>query len=194
MKIIAGLGNPGAQYENTPHSVGFEAVDAIAAKMGVAWEEKRAFKCLVARGAFAGGQVLLVKPMTFMNLSGESVAPIVKYNNATPSDLLVIHDDIDLPLGRVRIRKNGSCGGHNGVRNIIERLGTQDFPRLKLGVGKDKGDVIGFVLGKFDPVSRKVMDEVVGKAPEIAAAILSGGPDRAMNAYNAWRPESLSTT
>lgn len=191
MKIIAGLGNPGAQYENTPHSVGFEAVDAIAAKIGASWEAKRAFQCLVARGNFAGGQVLLVKPMTFMNLSGESVAPIVKYNNATSADLLVIHDDIDLPLGRVRIKKNGSCGGHNGVRNIIERLGTQDFPRLKLGVGKDKANVIGFVLGKFDPASRKIMDEVVAKAPEIAAAILASGPDRAMNAYNAWRPESM---
>ena len=188
MKIIAGLGNPGAQYENTPHSVGFEAIDAIAAKIGASWEEKRSFKCLLARGNFAGAQVILVKPMTFMNLSGESVAPIVKYNNATPADLLVIHDDIDLPLGRVRIKKNGSCGGHNGVRNIIERIGTQDFSRLKLGVGKDKSNVIGFVLGKFDPASRKIMDEVVAKTPEIAAAILTSGPDRAMNAYNAWHP------
>ena len=184
MKIIVGLGNPGAQYENTPHSVGFEAVDAIAALIGTAWEEKRQYKCLMARGAFAGCPVMLVKPQTFMNLSGESVAPVVKYHNATPTDLLVIQDDIDLPVGRMRIRKGGSCGGHNGIRNIIERLGTPDFTRLKRGVGKDKSDVIGHVLGKFDPQTRKTMDLVVAEAVKAAAAILTSGPDRAMNAYN----------
>ena len=184
MKIIVGLGNPGAQYENTPHSVGFEAVDAIAVLIGAAWEEKRQFKCLMARGAFAGCPVMLVKPQTFMNLSGESVAPVVKYHNATSADLLVIQDDIDLPVGRMRIRKGGSCGGHNGIRNIIERLGTPDFARLKLGVGKDKSDVIAHVLGKFDPQTRKTMDLVVAEAVKAAAAILTSGPDRAMNAYN----------
>ena len=184
MKIIVGLGNPGAQYENTPHSVGFEAVDAIAAAIGAAWEEKRQFKCLMAKGTFAGMPVMLVKPQTYMNLSGDSVAPVVKYHNATAADLLVIQDDIDLPVGRMRVRKNGSCGGHNGIRNIIERLGTQDFARLKLGVGKDKSDVIAHVLGKFDPTTRKTMDLVAVEAVKAAAAILRDGPDRAMNAYN----------
>ena len=184
MKIIVGLGNPGQQYANTPHSVGFEAVDAIAAEIGATWEEKRQFKCLMAKGTFAGLPVMLVKPQTYMNLSGESVAPVVKYHNATPADLLVIQDDIDLPVGRMRVRKNGSCGGHNGIRNIIERLGTQDFARLKLGVGKDKSDVIAHVLGKFDPTTRKTMDLVVAEAVKAAAAILRDGPDRAMNAYN----------
>ena len=186
MKIIVGLGNPGQQYANTPHSVGFEAVDAIAAEIGAAWEEKRQFKCLMAKGTFAGLPVMLVKPQTYMNLSGESVAPVVKYHNATPADLLVIQDDIDLPVGRMRVRKNGSCGGHNGIRNIIERLGTQDFARLKLGVGKDKSNVIGHVLGKFDPTTRKTMDLVVAEAAKAAAAILRNGPDRAMNLYNGW--------
>ena len=186
MKIIVGLGNPGQQYANTPHSVGFEAVDAIAAEIGATWEEKRQFKCLMAKGTFAGLPVMLVKPQTYMNLSGESVAPVVKYHNATPADLLVIQDDIDLPVGRMRVRKNGSCGGHNGIRNIIERLGTQDFARLKLGVGKDKSNVIGHVLGKFDPTTRKTMDLVVAEAAKAAAAILKGGPDRAMNLYNGW--------
>ena len=186
MKIIAGLGNPGAQYANTPHSVGFETVDALAAAAGVSWEEKRQFKCLMARVSIAGQPVILVKPQTFMNLSGESVAPVVKYHNATPADLLVVQDDIDLPLGRMRIRKGGSCGGHNGVRNIIERLGTQDFARLKLGVGKDRSDVIGFVLGKFSPDARKVMDVVVAEAAKAAAAVVSEGADRAMNAYNSF--------
>lgn len=187
MKIVAGLGNPGAQYANTPHSVGFETVDAIAAAIGATWEEKRQFKCLWAKGSFAGQPVILIKPQTFMNLSGESVAPVVKYHNATPADLLVIQDDIDLPVGRMRVRKSGSCGGHNGIRNIIERLGTQDFARLKLGVGKDKSDVIAHVLGKFDPATRQVMDKVVAEAVKAAAQILTDGPDRAMNAYNGWQ-------
>ncbi len=190
MKIIVGLGNPGAQYLSTPHSVGFEAVDAIAASIGATWELKRAFNALLARGTFAGGSVILAKPQTYMNLSGDAVAPLVKYSNAKPADLLVIQDDIDLPLGRIRVRKNGSCGGHNGVRNIIERLGTSEFARLKLGVGKDKEDVVAHVLGKFDPASRKVMDEVVAVAVEASAAILSSGPDKAMNVYNGWKPHA----
>ena len=184
MKIVVGLGNPGAQYANTPHSVGFETVDAIAADLGAAWEEKRQFKALLARGVFAGQSVILVKPQTFMNLSGESVAPIVRYSNATPDDLLVIQDDIDLPVGRMRIRKGGSCGGHNGIRNVIERLGTNGFVRLKIGVGKDRENVIGHVLGKFDPETRKTIDVVIAEAVKAVASILSNGPDRAMNAYN----------
>lgn len=186
MKIIVGLGNPGAQYANTPHSVGFETVDAIAASIDVAWEEKRQFKCLMARGTFEGLPVMLVKPQTFMNLSGESVAPVVKYHNATAADLVVVQDDIDLAVGRIRIRKAGSCGGHNGVRNIIERLGTQAFVRLKLGVGKERGNVIGHVLGKFDPDTRKTMDLVVEESAKAVAAILRDGPDAAMNAFNSF--------
>ena len=191
MKIIVGLGNPGVQYANTPHSVGFEAVEAIAASIGAAWELKKSYNALLARGTFAGQSVLLVKPQTYMNLSGESVAPLVKYSNAKPSDLLVIQDDIDLPVGRIRVRKNGSCGGHNGIRNIIELLGTQDFIRLKLGVGKDRSDVIAHVLGKFDPTARRTMDLVVAEAVKAAAAILKGGPDRAMNLYNGWSAASV---
>ena len=186
MKVVVGLGNPGAQYSDTPHSVGFEAVDAIAAEIGAQWESKRAFSCLMAKGAFAGQQVLLVKPQTFMNLSGDSVAPVVKYHNTTPADLLVVQDDIDLPVGKIRVRKGVSCGGHNGIRNIIERLGTQSFVRLKIGVGKDRSNVVGHVLGKFDPETRKVMDVVVAEAVKACAAILSDGPDRAMNLYNGW--------
>ena len=126
-----------------------------------------------------------------MNLSGESVAPVVKYHNVTIADLLVIQDDIDLPVGRMRIRKGGSCGGHNGIRNIIERLGTPDFTRLKLGVGKDKSDVIGHVLGKFDPTTRACMNQVVSAAVEASAEILRNGADRAMNAFNGWTPLKL---
>lgn len=189
MKVIAGLGNPGAQYANTPHSIGFEAVDAIAAEIGATWEEKRQFRCLWAKGTFGGQQVVLVKPQTFMNLSGDSVAPLVRYSNATAADLLVIQDDIDLPVGRMRVRKGGSCGGHNGIRNIIERLGTQDFTRLKLGVGKDRSNVVGFVLGKFAPETRRTIDQVVAAAVKAAAVIVRNGPDAAMNEFNGWTPQ-----
>lgn len=184
MKIIVGLGNPGAEYANTPHSVGFETVDKIAAAAGVNWEEKRQFKCLWCRVAIGGQSCLLVKPQTYMNLSGESVALIVKYQNLTNNDLIVVQDDIDLALGRLRVRKNGSCGGHNGIRNIIERLGTQDFTRLKLGVGKDKSNVINFVLGKFDPASRAIMDREVEGAVKALIALVKEGPDKAMNKFN----------
>ena len=184
MKIVVGLGNPGAEYANTPHSVGFETVDAIASAAGVAWVEKRQYKCLWARVSIAGTSCVLVKPPTYMNLSGESVAPIVRYQNATAADLVVVQDDIDLALGRLRIRKGGSCGGHNGIRNVIERLGTPDFARLKLGVGKDRSDVIAHVLGKFDPISRKIMDREVAEAVKAVIAIVRDGPDRAMNLFN----------
>ena len=184
MKIVAGLGNPGAQYADTPHSVGFETVDRLAAAAGVVWEEKRAFRCLMAKCVCAGVQTLLVKPQTFMNLSGDSIAPVVKYHNAAPADLVVVQDDIDLPVGRIRIRKGGSHGGHNGVRNIIERLGSGDFLRVKIGVGKDRSDVVGHVLGKFDPETRKVMDSVVDTAADAVEAILRDGPDKAMNDFN----------
>jgi len=188
VNVIVGLGNPGAQYENTPHSVGFEAVDAIASGIGASWELKKRFNCLVATSTFAGRRVMLLKPQTFMNLSGEAVAPLVRYNNATADDLLVIQDDIDLPVGRMRVRRGGSCGGHNGIRNIIERLGTPDFARLKLGVGKDRENVIAHVLGKFDPATRETMDKVVAASVQAAAAILTDGPDRAMNEWNGWQP------
>ena len=190
MTVIVGLGNPGPQYANTPHSVGFETVDALASSIGASWEDKRAFKCLWARGSLGGRQVLLVKPQTFMNLSGDSVAPVVKYSNATPADLVVVQDDIDLPVGRLRIRKGGSTGGHNGIRSVIERLGTSDFVKVKLGVGKDRSNVIGHVLGKFDPETRKVMDEEVAAAAKAVEAIVSQGPDRAMNTWNAWKPST----
>ena len=190
MKIIAGLGNPGAEYANTPHSVGFETVDAIAAAIGAVWETKRSFSCLMAKGVFAGVPVILVKPQTYMNSSGDSIAPVVKYNNATAEDLLVVQDDIDLPVGRLRVRKGGSCGGHNGIRSVIERLGTQSFARVKIGVGNDKRNVIGHVLGKFDPATRKIMDTVVAEAVKACATGLKAGAEKAMNEFNGWSAPS----
>ena len=191
MKVIAGLGNPGAQYANTPHSIGFEVADAIAREIGAEWRASASFKGELATGVFAGQKVLLLKPMTYMNLSGDSVAPVVRYHNATPADLLVISDDIDLPVGRLRIRVGGSAGGHNGLKSIIERVGTPAFTRLRVGVGRDthdRSEVIGHVLGKFDPATRAVMDQVVPAAVQAAAAIISTTPQAAMNAWNGWAP------
>ena len=189
MKVIAGLGNPGAQYVNTPHSIGFEVADAIAREIGAEWRASASFKGELATGMFAGQKVLLLKPMTYMNLSGDSVAPVVRYHNATPADLLVISDDIDLPVGRIRVRVGGSAGGHNGLKSIIERVGTPAFTRLRVGVGRDthdRSEVIGHVLGKFDPATRAVMDQVVPAAVKAAAAIISTTPQAAMNAWNGW--------
>jgi len=188
MKIIAGLGNPGREYESTPHSIGFEVADAVVREMGAAFRRSPAFKGDLADGRFAEGRVLVVKPMTFMNLSGDSVAPVVKYHNATPADLVVVSDDIDLPVGRLRIRKGGSAGGHNGLKSVIERLGLPDFVRLRIGVGRDKSDrseVVGHVLGKFDPDTRALMTaKVVPAAVKALAQILTEGPEAAMNAWN----------
>ena len=188
MKIVAGLGNPGREYESTPHSIGFEVADALAREIGAAFRRAQSFKGDIADGRFANGKVLVVKPMTFMNLSGDCIAPVVKYHNATPADLVVVSDDIDLPVGRIRIRKGGSAGGHNGLKSVIERLGSPDFVRLRIGVGRDKSDrseVIGHVLGKFDPETRALMTaKVVPAAVKALAQILTEGPEAAMNAWN----------
>lgn len=190
MKVLAGLGNPGKEYESTPHSIGFEVADAVAREMAASFGKVASFKGELADGRFANGKLLVVKPMTFMNLSGDSVAPVVKYHNATAADLVVVSDDIDLPVGRIRIRKGGSAGGHNGLKSVIERLGTQDFIRLKIGVGRDRNDrskVIGHVLGKFDRDTRALMDsKIVPAAVKAVEQIFTEGPDAAMNVWNGW--------
>ena len=190
MKILAGLGNPGKEYESTPHSIGFEVADAVVREMAATFRKAASFKGELADGRFANGKLLVVKPMTFMNLSGDSVAPVVKYHNATAADLVVVSDDIDLPVGRIRIRKGGSAGGHTGLKSVIERLGTQDFIRLKIGVGRDRNDrskVIGHVLGKFDRDTRALMDsKIVPAAVKAVEQIFTEGPDAAMNVWNGW--------
>lgn len=188
MKILAGLGNPGKEYESTPHSIGFDVADAVAREMGATFRKSPSFKGELADGRFANARLMVVKPMTFMNLSGDSVAPVVKYHNAVASDLVVVSDDIDLPVGRIRIRKGGSAGGHNGLKSVMERLGSQDFIRLKIGVGRDRNDrskVVGHVLGKFDRDTRAMMDsKIIPAAVKAVAQIFAEGPDAAMNAWN----------
>ena len=196
MKVIAGLGNPGAEYANTPHSIGFEVVDALAREIGASWRASSSFGGELAAGMLGGVKVVLVKPMTYMNLSGDCVAPVVKYHNAKAAeDLLVVSDDIDLPVGKMRVRKGGSAGGHNGLKSVIERTGTPDFVRLRLGVGRDsheRANVIGHVLGKFSPADRRVMDEVVAQAVKAIGTIELESVETAMNRYNGWTAESAA--
>ena len=197
MKVIAGLGNPGAEYANTPHSIGFEVVDAVARGIGASWKGSSSFKGELATGLLGGVKVLLVKPQTYMNLSGECVSPVLKYHNATINDLLVVSDDIDLPVGRLRIRKGGSAGGHNGLKSVIERTGSSDFVRLRVGVGRDpqsRSNVIGHVLGKFSPEDRQAMDEVVATAAEAVGAIENENLETAMNRYNGWTAPAVAAT
>ena len=196
MKVIAGLGNPGAEYANTPHSIGFEVVDALAREIGASWKASSSFGGELAAGMLGGMKVVLVTPMTYMNLSGDCVAPVVKYHNAKAAeDLLVVSDDIDLPVGKMRVRKGGSAGGHNGLKSVIERTGTPDFVRLRLGVGRDSRDranVVGHVLGKFSPADRRVMDEVVAQAVKAIGTIELESAETAMNRYNGWAAESAA--
>lgn len=193
-RVIVGLGNPGVQYESTPHSVGFEVVDRLCAEAGAVWEEKRRHKCMFCQIAIGGVKTLLVKPLTYMNLSGDSVASVVKYTNQSAAETIVVQDDIDLQLGRLRIRKGGSCGGHNGIRNIIERLGTSDFIRVKIGVGRNRNQkgVIEHVLGKFDPDSRRIVDLTLAEAADAVKLIVREGVDSAMNRYNAFDAQNVA--
>lgn len=186
MFVIAGLGNPKKEYNNTRHNIGFDAIDAIADKYGIDVTEKK-HKALIGKGIVEGHKVLLVKPQTFMNLSGESLRAVVDYYNIDEtSELIVISDDISLDVGQIRIRKKGSAGGHNGLKNIILHLGHQDFMRIKVGVGeKPKGyDLADYVLGHFTKEERVKEDEAIGNVIEAIKLILADESDAAMNRFN----------
>ena len=187
MKIIVGLGNPGVQYANTPHSVGFEAVEAIAASIGAAWELKKSYNALLARGTFAGQSVLLVKPQTYMNLSGEAVIQAAKFYKISPEHIIVVSDEVAMPIGKLRIRKSGSAGGHNGLKNIIQHLGTQDFPRIRMGVGAAPHpdyDMADWVLSTFKNKDAEDMQALAERVSKAVQCYIIEGPDRAMNKFN----------
>ena len=186
MKVIVGLGNPGKKYDNTRHNIGFEALDYIADKEGISINTGK-HKALIGTGYMGGEKVLLVKPQTFMNLSGESIREAVDYYKIDPEDIIVIYDDISLEPGQLRIRLKGSAGGHNGIKNIIAHLGTQEFPRIKVGVGAKppKMDLADYVLSRFGAEEQKIMDEAFGEAAEAAVMMMTTGAERAMNHYNA---------
>ncbi|MBD3380336.1 MAG: aminoacyl-tRNA hydrolase [Candidatus Omnitrophica bacterium] len=185
MKIIVGLGNPGLRYRHTRHNAGFMAVELLAKKHRMSLK-KKGFGGRYAVGRIKGEEVLLFEPMTFMNLSGDALASICSSRLDEENGLLVITDDVDLPLGKIRIRKNGSSGGHNGLRSIIDRIGS-DFARLRIGVGDEKllvTDTADFVLSRFPRKDKGVLNECLEAAAECAETWLSESVEKAMNAYN----------
>ena len=191
MFIIAGLGNPDRQYEGTRHNAGFDVIDRIAEKYNIAVDTKR-HRAYIGKGIIEGQKVILAKPQTYMNLSGESIRSLVDYYKVDEeNELLVIYDDISLDVGQLRIRAKGSAGGHNGIKNIIAHLGTQIFPRIKVGVGeKPKGyDLVDYVLGHFSKSEREMMDEGYDNAVRAAELILSGQLNEAMNEFNRKKKE-----
>ena len=186
MYIIAGLGNPTMQYEGTRHNAGFDVIDALADKYNISVDGRKN-RAYIGKGIIEGQKVLLVKPQTYMNLSGESIGGLVDFFKIDEEqDLIVIYDDISLPPGQIRIRKKGSAGGHNGIKNIIAHLGTQVFPRIKVGVGEKpkKYDLADYVLSHFTKAEREEMEEVYHKAIQALEKILAGEMEAAMNEFN----------
>ncbi len=186
MYIIAGLGNPGKEYENTRHNAGYEVIEALAEKYNISVLELK-HKAMIGKGYIEGQKAVLVKPLTFMNLSGESLRMVVDYYKAdAEQDLIVISDDISLPPGQLRVRKKGSAGGHNGLKNIIKMLGTENFRRIRMGVGEKPKDydLADWVLGHFNKEEKAAMQDAVKKAVRAVELMLTEGTDAAMNEFN----------
>ena len=184
MYIIAGLGNPGKQYENTRHNLGFITVDQLAEKLGVT-VNKIKFKSLIGETRIGTEKVVLLKPQTFMNNSGEALREAIDFYKVGPENLMVIYDDIDIPTGRIRIRQSGSGGTHNGMRSILSHLDSDTFPRIRIGIGcEDRGELMDYVLGGFTKVEVEPLEKACIKAAEAAICYVEYGIDIAMNRYN----------
>ena len=184
--LVVGLGNPGEKYENTRHNVGFLTVDELAERARVP-VQKLKHRALTNTLEVGGVKVLLMKPVTYMNLSGEAVRPAADFYKIPPDHVLVISDDTALAVGRLRIRRGGSAGGHNGLKSIIQHLGTDQFPRIRVGVGEKPHpdyDLADWVLGRFTGEDKKAMDAAVKRAADAVECLLAEGPDRAMNRFN----------
>lgn len=185
MKIIVGLGNPTNEYKDTRHNAGFMAIDAIADRHNISVDTKK-HKALIGKGIIEGEKVILAKPQTYMNLSGESVREIIDFYKCDACDLIILYDDIYLDVGKLRIRKKGSAGGHNGVKNIILHTGTDVFDRIRIGVGKkpDKYDLVDYVLGHFSNEDKVLMAGGAKDACDAVECIIRDGADKAMNKFN----------
>ena len=184
--LVVGLGNPGQKYANTRHNMGFLTVDLLAEKAGVKLNKVK-FKSAYNILPFAGCKCLVMKPQTYMNLSGEAVREAVQFYKVPADHVLVIYDDVSLPVGKLRVRPTGSAGGHNGIKNIIAHLGTQDFPRVKIGTGAPAGggaDMIDWVIGEPSKAEKKVLLESFERAIDAAACIIEHGCQKAMNDFN----------
>ena len=184
--LVVGLGNIGDQYEGTRHNVGFQVVDELAERAGVP-VQKLKYRALTNTAQVGGEKVLLMKPVTFMNLSGEAVRPAADFYKISPDHVLVLSDDVALPVGKLRVRRGGSAGGHNGLKDLIRHLGTDQFPRIKIGVGEKPHpdyDMADWVLGKFQGEDKKIIDQAVKRAADAVELLLSQGVDKAMSRYN----------
>ena len=184
MKVVVGIGNPGRRYEGTRHNLGFRAIDRLCGRYAIELSRRR-FDALVGEGRTASARVLLVKPQTYVNLSGSSVAPLLRWHKRPLEDLLVVHDDLNLDLGKLRVRRKGSSGGHNGLASIIECLGSEAFGRVRIGIGRGRGsDAVAHVLGHFEPDEEPVAEQAIDAAADAIELWLDQGIDAAMNAFN----------
>ncbi len=186
MYLIVGLGNPGRDYLETRHNIGFEAVDALCAKYDISLSKEK-HRAIIGEGRIGGEKVVVAKPQTFMNLSGESVRELQDWYKIEPEQILVIYDDISLPTGKLRIRERGSAGGHNGIKNIIYQLGTDVFPRIKIGVGRPEHpefDCKDYVLGRFSKAETEILVPAVVRVAEAVETLIAQGAAVAMNRFN----------
>lgn len=183
MYLIAGLGNPGREYEKTRHNVGFTAIDYLAYDAGIT-VSKIKFKGIYGDGMIAGEKCILLKPQTYMNLSGESIREAAEYFKTEPNKIIVIYDDVDLEPGKIRIRQKGSAGGHNGMKSVIYQLKSDEFPRIRFGVGKAEHDMVNHVLGKFGEEDGIKVSDAIRKLPDIINLIIKNGVEDAMNKFN----------
>lgn len=186
-RLIVGLGNPEPKYDRTRHNIGFAAIDALAADWNVKLSETKRFKGEIAEVRAGGEKIYLLKPLTYMNRSGESIQSVLSWYKLDPESVMVIYDDMDLPLGRIRIRMSGSAGGHNGVKSTIEQLGTQKFPRLRIGIGRPRiqaAGTVSHVLGKFSPDEASIVQDVLKLTFDAVDCGLKRGVEMAMNRYN----------
>ncbi|MCE5197759.1 aminoacyl-tRNA hydrolase [bacterium] len=182
MKVIVGLGNPGQQYAHTRHNIGFDVLDVLAKRRKVRILSRQC-RALVGSMDHLGEQVLLVKPQTYMNESGQAVGQILRKYRLEPSDLFVIYDDMDLPMGKIRIRMQGSSGGHKGMTSIIQHIHSTEFPRMRIGIGRG-GEVVNHVLSRFNRKDREIIDVTIQQAADALEMILNEGIEAAMNLYN----------
>ncbi|MBE6062564.1 MAG: aminoacyl-tRNA hydrolase [Clostridium butyricum] len=186
MFLIVGLGNPGLQYENTRHNIGFKVIDNIAKEYNIEINRQK-FKGIYGEGFINNEKVILLKPSTYMNLSGESIREVVDFYKLTCEQIVVIYDDISLDVGRLRIREKGSAGGHNGIKSIISHLGTDVFPRIKVGVGQPNVDLVNYVLGKFTDKEMEVLSESIDASTKAVSEIIKENIKTAMNKFNGFK-------
>ncbi|MEK7545255.1 MAG: aminoacyl-tRNA hydrolase [Patescibacteria group bacterium] len=185
--LIVGLGNIGKEYEATRHNVGFKCVDEIQKSwQGTEWKEEKKWQCFISEVQKNGEKILLAKPTTFMNNSGIAIEALSKYYKMNPDEILVIYDDIDLPFGTTRLRKKGGPGTHNGMKSMVIQLGTENFPRIRIGIENRQNpiEIVDYVLGKWTKEEQKQLQEVIKKIPEICEEILKNSFEAAMNTYN----------